>query len=389
MADPFLLRDLQVFVVSLPVRRPHLWAGLTTPAERRYVVVKLTLDDGTVGWGETQAIQSWGGDDETRFGETPGTVRHVIETLLKPGLEGVDLRSFETMHAAMRKVLRGHPYAKAAIDVAVMDAVGRRLGVPVYQLLGGKVRDRIPIAHSIGLMEIETAIEESVKVIEEGVSTLKLKIGVDADRDVALVRDIRKAIGDAPRIRVDANQGYKTWREAVAAVERMMEYDISYAEQLVDGVDGMAEVSARVSLPVMADESCWTERDVVRLAQAKAAQYLSVYYTKPGGVWKASRLLTVAGAHGFFSDINGSGEFGIGNAANLQLAAASPEVTLAGTIPITSTAETIRTQIAGRKYLDDIIVEPFEYADGCLTVPDGPGLGVEVDEAKVLKYAVD
>lgn len=389
MSDPFLLQDLQVFVVSLPVRRPHLWAGLTTPAERRYVVVKLTLNDGTVGWGETQAIQSWGGDDETRFGETPGTVRHVIETLLKPGLEGVDLRSFETAHAAMRKVLRGHHYAKAAIDVAIMDAVARRLGVPIYQLLGGKVRDRIPIAHSIGLMEIETAIEESVQVVDEGVTTLKLKIGIDADRDVALVRDIRKAIGDAPRIRVDANQGYRTWREAVAAVERMMEYDISYAEQLVDGVDGMAEVSARVNLPVMADESCWTERDVVRLAQAKAAQYLSVYYTKPGGIWKAKRLLTVAGAHGMFSDINGSGEFGIGNAANLQLAAAAPEVTLAGTIPITSTAEVIRTQIAGRKYLDDIIVEPFEYSDGCLTVPDGPGLGVEVDEAKVMKYAVD
>lgn len=388
MSDAFLLKTLETFVVSLPVRRPHLWAGLTTPAERRYVVVKLTLDDGTVGWGEAQAIQSWGGDDDSRFGETPGTVRHVIDTLLTPALANVDLRRFETVHAAMRRALRGHPYAKAAVDVAILDAVGRRLDVPIYQLLGGKVRDRVPVAHSIGLMEIETAVAEAVEVVDEGVTTLKLKIGIDADRDVNLVRDMRKAIGAAPRIRVDANQGYRTWREAVSAIERMMEYDIVYAEQPVDGIEGMAEVSARVSLPIMADESCWTERDVVRLAQAKAAQYLSVYYTKPGGVWKAKRLLTVAGAHGFLCDINGSGEFGIGNAANLQLAAAAPEVVLPGTIPITSTAETVRTRIAGRKYLDDIIVEPFAYADGCLTVPDGPGLGVEVDEAKVLKYAV-
>jgi muconate cycloisomerase len=88
------------------------------------------------------------------------------------------------------------------------------------------------------------------------------------------------------------------------------------------------------------------------------------------------------------SDINGSGEMGIGNAANLHLAAAAPEIALPGTIPITSTAEIERTKIAGHKYLDDIIVQPFEYSDGHLTVPTGPGLGIEVDEGKILKYRV-
>lgn len=388
MTATFTLGSLETFVVSLPVRRPHFWVGLTAPAGRGYLIVKLRLEDGTIGWGEAQTIPNWGGEDDSRYGETSEAASDLIANCLAPALKDTDLRRFELVHERMNRVLRGYPYAKAAVEVAVMDAVGRRLGVPVYQLLGGKVRDRVPIAHSIGLMDVNVAVDEAVRVIAEGVSTLKIKIGLEIERDVAIVREIRRAIGDAPKIRVDANQGYCTWREAVRAIERMSEFDIAYAEQLVDGIDQLAEVSARSNIPIMADESCWTERDVVRIAAARAAQYVSVYYTKPGGLWKAKRLLTVAGAHRMLSDINGSGEMGIGNAANLHLAAAAPEIVLPGTIPITSTAEIVRTQTAGRKYLDDIITRPFVYEQGCLIVPDGPGLGIEIDETKLQKYRV-
>lgn len=388
MTDTLKIRSVETFVVSLPTRRPHLWVGLTAPAGRGYLIVRLELNNGVIGWGESQPIQTWGGDDASRYGETPETARHIIEGHLVPALQDVDVRQFERVHAAMNRMVRGHPYAKAAIDVAVMDAVGRSLNLPVYQLLGGRFRDRIAIAHSIGLMDVKAAVDESVRVVEEGVKTLKIKIGVDVERDVQLVAEIRRAIGDEPNIRVDANQGYRTWREAVTAVNRMAEYRIVYAEQLVNGIEELAQVSARTNVPIMADESVWTERDVIRIAQAQAAQYLSIYYTKPGGLWRAKRLLTVAGAHNMLSDINGSGEMGIGNAANLHLAAAAPEIALPGTIPITSTAEIERTKIAGHKYLDDIIVQPFEYSDGHLTVPTGPGLGIEVDEGKILKYRV-
>jgi L-alanine-DL-glutamate epimerase-like enolase superfamily enzyme len=385
----FRLHSIETFVVALPARRPHLWVGLTSPAGHGYLVVKLRLLDGTIGWGEAQTIQTWGGDDGSRYGETPSTARALIDELLVPALKDIDLRQFELVHAAMSRVLRGHPYTKAAIEVAIMDAVGKRLNIPIYQILGGKVRGRVPIAHSIGLMEPKAAVDEAVRVRDEGVMTLKIKIGVEIERDVAIVRDVRKAVGSDVNIRVDGNQGYRTWREAVRVVERLMEYNIIYAEQLVDGVDELAKVAKRTAVPIMADESCWTERDVVRIAAADAAQYVSVYYTKPGGLYKAKRLLTVAGAHRMLSDINGSGEMGIGNAANLHLAAAAPEIVLAGTIPITSTADIQRTQTAGRKYLDDIIDEPFAFEDGCLVVPDGPGLGVTVDEAKLQKYRIN
>jgi len=261
--------------------------------------------------------------------------------------------------------------------------------MPVYQLLGGKYRDRVELAHSIGLMDIDVAVDEAVRVAEEGVLTLKLKIGVDPDRDVKLVEAVRRAVGDKVALRVDANQGYRSWKEAVDTIVRMQSAGIAYAEQLVDGVEELAQVARRCPVPVMADESVWTERDVVRIARLEAAQYISTYYTKPGGLWKAKRLLTVAGAHRMQSDINGSGEMGIGNAANLHLAASCPEVTLAGTIPVTSTAQTQRTQTAGRKYMDDIIEEPFVYENGHLVVPDGPGLGITVNEEKLRKYRID
>jgi muconate cycloisomerase len=168
----------------------------------------------------------------------------------------------------------------------------------------------------------------------------------------------------------------------------MEDHDIFYVEQPVEGLRNLANVSARIDVPVMADESAWTAEDVLEIAMQDAAQMLSVYYTKPGGLMNAKRLLSVASAARFQCDINGSGEMGIGNAANLHLAASSPEITLAGTIPVTSTAESITTKTAGHKYLDDIITQPFRFDDGFLYVPDGPGLGIDVDELKIEKYRI-
>lgn len=382
------IERLETWVVALPARRPHLWVGLDSPAGNGYVVTKILLSDGSVGWGESQAIRTWGGDNARRYGETPATSIALIQNCLKPALAGVDVRQFEVVHQKMNRALRGYPYAKAAVEVAILDAVGHSLNLPVYQLLGGKVRDRIALAHSIGLMEADVAVREAVQVVEEGITTLKIKIGVELERDVAVVKAVREAIGAAPRIRVDANQGYRTWRDGAAAVQRMEEFDILYAEQLVDGLAGMSEIAARSNVPIMADESAWTDRDVVEIAQRRAAEYLSVYYTKPGGLIPAKRLLAVASAFQMQCDINGSGEMGIGNAANVHLAASAPEITLAGTIPVTSTAEVQRTKVAGRKYLDDIVITPFQYEKGHLIVPTGAGLGIEVDEEKLRKYSI-
>ena len=137
-------------------------------------------------------------------------------------------------------------------------------------------------------------------------------------------------------------------------------------EQPCEGLENMARVAQSTDVPIMADESAWSARDVLRLIEWKAAEMVSVYYTKPGGLMKSKKLLAVAETGGLLCDINGSGEMGVGNAANLHLAASSSIIELPGTIPVTSTAEIVRTKVAGHKYLDDIIKVPFEYRDGCL-----------------------
>jgi muconate cycloisomerase len=382
------IRGGEVFLVALPIRRPHHWVGHTARLGEGYVVLRLELESGIVGWGEAQVIGTWGGDHGAHYGETPRMTATAISEVLIPAIAGHNVTEIEQLHARMDRVLRGYPYAKAAIDVALHDAIGKIYGVPVYQLLGGKVRDGIALAHSIGLMDAATAAREAAEVVAEGITTIKVKIGVEVERDIAVVAAVRAAIGGAAKIRVDANQGYRTWREAVRAITAMEKYDLVYAEQPVEGLRAMAQVSARINVPVMADESAWSAHDVLEIVRLDAAQMLSVYYTKPGGLAPAKRLLAVAGAASLPCDINGSAEMGIGVAADLHLAVSSPEIVLPGTIPVTSTAETIVTQVAGRKYLDDLIKMPFRFDKGFLYVPDGPGLGIEVDEAKLAKYRI-
>ena len=179
--DEVRIVSAKTFVVSLPVRRPQLWAGLGAPP-KGYVVLKLELSNGQIGWGESQPIPTWGGDDAARYGETPATTVTLIERVLIPALSDIDVSSFDQVHANMDAVLRGHPYAKAAIDVAIFDGVARGLNIPVYQLLGGRFRDKVAVAHSIGLMSAEAAALEARQVVADGISTLKIKIGVEPDR---------------------------------------------------------------------------------------------------------------------------------------------------------------------------------------------------------------
>jgi muconate cycloisomerase len=140
-------------------------------------------------------------------------------------------------------------------------AIGKIYDIPVYQLLGGKVRDGTALAHSIGIMDADAAAREAAEVIAEGITTIK--IGVEAERDIKVVAAVRQAIGNAGKIRVDANQGYRTWREAVRVIAAIEKYDLVYVEQPVEGLRAMAEVSARINVPVMADESAWTAEDVL------------------------------------------------------------------------------------------------------------------------------
>ena len=382
-----VIKSVETLLVQLPTRREHKWTGLTEPIGR-YVLVKIRDDEGRVGWGEAPALKDWGGEFGRYFGESPVITRAVIDTYLAPAIVGMELGNFAELHARMDAIIKGYPYAKAAIEFAVYDATGRWLGVPVHTLLGGKCRDRIPVTHSIGLIPIEEAEREAAQVAAEGIRTIKIKVGIDPVRDVEIVGRVRNAVGKDVAICVDANEGYETPGAAIMVVRQMEKYGLKYVEQPVSGIEGLAAVARAIDQPVMADESAWNAHDVIQIVAQKAAQIVSIYTTKPGGLYKAMETAAVCRAAGIICNVNGSVETGVGNLANIHLAAAAPAVTLSCVVPVSTPAEARNGRIGGIYYADDLIVEPMKLVDGAVEVPRGPGMGIEIDEAKVERYRV-
>ncbi len=382
------IEKIELFHVALPTRRTHKWKGLSGDIGG-YILVRVAGSGGFKGWGEAPAIKDWGGDHGKYYGETPGTTKLVIEEHLAPALIGAEASNPAKLHLLMDRAIKGYPYAKASIEMAVYDLLGRYLGVPVYTLLGGCVRTAVPVAHSIGLLPMEEAVAECVQVAGEGIRTIKIKVGIDPSRDVELVHRIREAVGPTVDLCVDANQGYAGPSEAIRVIRAMEPARLKYVEQPVEGMAAMAEVARALETPIMADESAWTPQDVFEIIERGAGDIISIYTTKPGGLYQAMQVAAVAHAAGLPCNVNGSVETGVGNLANIQLAAAALPVSLACVVPVSTPSEAQHGQLAGIYYRDDLIKTPFRLVDGAVQVPEGPGMGIDVDEEKVQRYRVD
>jgi muconate cycloisomerase len=376
------------YLVALPPRRAHNWASkMDTPIGRHYLL-RLETDDGLVGWGEAPAIGTWGGPSGQYYGETPETVAHIVHDYLFPALRDQDPRQIAACHGRLERAVKGHPYAKAAMDVALLDLAGKASGLPVYAFLGGKLRDSIPICHSLGIMENDAAVAEAEQAVAEGCRTIKCKTGLDPDRDVDLVRRLRERLGEGVGLRVDANEGYATVEEAIRVTRAMEPYGLLFHEQPVAGFESLARVARAVSVPIMADESAWFPADILRLYHLQAADVVSLYYTKPGGLWPAREVASLLHAVDMTCDIGGSIEMGVGVAANLHLGVSVPTLAYPSVCPVPNVDGYRNGQVYGTYYRDDILTEPLRFAEGHLFVPEGPGLGVEVDEGKLQRYVL-
>ncbi|SRR5579871_592391 len=374
--------------VSLPTRREHKWTGLTEPIGG-YVLVKIADENGLAGWGEAPVLKDWGGEFGRYFGETPGTTVSVISQYLAPAIRGCIPGEIVEIHERMDRAIKGFPYAKAALEFAAYDLAGKQCDLPVHRLLGGALRRKIPVTHSIGLIGFEEAEREAAQATREGVRTIKIKVGVEPDRDVEMVRRIRDTVGSDIALCVDANQGYRTVGEAVRTFRRMEQSDLIYFEQPVEGIERLAEVARAIDVAVMADESAWNAHDVIEIIEKRAAQIVSIYTTKPGGLYRAMEVAAVARAAGIICNVNGSVETGVGNLANLQLAAAATPVVLSCVVPVSMPAQAQSGNVAGIYYRDDLIAGPMRFVDGAIDLPTGVGMGIPVDEAKISRYTVD
>jgi len=353
----------------------------------RWVIVRVRTDGGLVGLGEATPLPDWGGDFGRYAGETPETVMHVVRDLLGPLISGADPFDVEATVERMDGAVRGHHYAKAAVEMALYDLQGKIVGQPVYRLLGGKYRSGVRVAHMIGLMGKDEAVEEALAAREDGCTAFQIKGTGGPDRDAAVTRALRDALGSEALLRVDVNGGYRGRgaKEAIRAVRMLEDAGADLVEQPTEGLAQMAAVREAVSATVIADESVWQPQDVLDIVRAGAADVVSIYVAKAGGLLRARKVAAVAEACGFPCDVNGSLEGGVGNAANLHLAVACPSVTLPSVIPVTTLADG-PDRTAGRYYADDVVRESFPYEDGLLRAPEGPGLGVELDEEKLEAY---
>ena len=231
-----------------------------------YVMLKVHTDEGVGGLGEATVAPRWSG-------ETSRGCVAVIEDLFEPALAGSDPTDIVKACATIDDAIKLNPFAKSAVEMALWDILGKVRGKPVYDLLGGKVREPIPIKMVGGACDVEAALVLARKFLYEGFGTLKVKVGLDVEGDVERVAAVRELAGPDIPIGVDANCGWNV-ADAIRALKEMEHLNILFAEQPVgrDAPTQMAEERQATSIPVMADESVFTPAEAVNVVRENAAE---------------------------------------------------------------------------------------------------------------------
>lgn len=341
--------------------------------ESPFLLVKIHTDEGITGLGEASCTPRWSGEDQV-------TGAHLIHTYLEPLLVGENPLEVERLTHKFRLAFAGNFFTKSAVEMALWDIAGRAAGKPVYELLGGKVREFVPTKWSVSGVEPDKAAEIARWAVAEGFKTMKVKVGIDPNGDVTRVQAVREAIGSNIKLGVDANGGWSP-EDAVKTIERLYEQKIYFAEQPVapEDVTQMVEVRKKIRVPVVADESIYTLQDAKTLAALGAADVFSIYVGKAGGIDPARKIAQFAESVGVKCTVGSNLELGVGSAAMMHLALASRGIA----------AEEFPCDIIGPFYYeDDIVREPLPIKAGEARANERSGLGVELDEEKVERYRV-
>ena len=374
MNDNPVIESIDAVLVDLPTIRAHKLA-MTTLSSQTLVIVLLRTSDGLTGLGEATTI---GG---LAYGEqSPESIKVNIDTYLRPLLIGQDATRVQ---AAMRRVdasVQGNSFAKAAVETALLDAHGQRLGVPVHVLLGGAVRDTLPVLWTLASGDAQRDVAEGLSLIESRRHRVfKLKIGTRAWRDdVAHVAAIRQGLGESVMLTCDVNQAWDetTAVQAIAALESL---GVGLIEQPVARRNrrALARLAQRFDVAIMADEAVHDAIDASELARDAAADVFALKVSQAGGLWPTLRACAVADAAGVGVYGGTLLEGSVGSVAAAHVFAACPQLAWG-------------TELFGPLLLtDDIVVERPVYRDFALEVPQQPGLGVQIDADKLSYYRRD
>ena len=366
------IQAIRTTIVDVPTVRRHKLSQTSVTAQS-YVIVELRLANGAVGIGEASTL---GGPRWSE--ESVEAIKANIDTYLAPALQGISADRFEVAGAAMDAAAKRNNAAKAAIETAMFDAVGRTLGVPAALLLGGVVRDRVPVLWTLASGDPGQEIEEAEKKLAARLhNTFKIKIGAMTPQDdLARLRRLAGALEGRASLIVDANQA---WDEttAVRCLPVLAELGVKLVEQPLPAWDiaGMARVRARSAVPLMADECVFSPQEMLIVAAAGAADVISLKLVKHGGMLNLRKVAAVAEAAGIGLYGGCLLESSVGAAAHLQA--------FAGLRELAWGCEHFGPQIL----TDDLVTEPLHFADFHIHLPSGPGIGVTLDQDKLRRYA--
>ena len=363
-----MIQYIDTFLLDVPTIRPHK-LSVATMNTQTLVLVRIRCADGIQGWGEATTI---GG---LAYGEeSPESIKANIDTHIAPLLVGMDAARPAQAMAKVRKAIQGNRFAKCALETALLDAQARRLNVPLSELLGGRVRDTLPVAWTLASGDTAKDIAEAEHMLEiRRHRIFKLKIGLrSVDADVAHVLAIKRAVGDRASVRVDVNQAWSE-TDAVRGIARLEAGGVDLVEQPVPAHQGaaLARLARRFDVAIMADEALHGPVDALQLARIDAADVYAVKIAQSGGLMPALEVASVARLAGIGLYGGTMLEGGIGTAASAHVFATFADLAW-------------DTELFGPLLLtEEVLREPLVYRDFALQVPAGPGLGVEIDTDKL------
>lgn len=371
LMPPATVTAVEAVIVDLPTIRAHKLA-MATMQVQTLVVVRLRSSDGIEGLGEATTIGGLSYGDES-----PEGTKLTIDTYLAPLLLGADATNVNRLMDLLCRSVKGNRLAKSAIETALLDAQGKRLGVSVATLLGGAVRKSLPVLWTLASGDTARDIEEAEQFLEERRhNTFKLKIGRrSVEEDVAHVAAIKRSLGDRAKVTVDVNQA---WDETQAArgISMLEAAGIDLIEQPIarENRAGMARLAARFIVPIMADEGVTGPEDAMELARLGAADVLALKIAKSGGLFSMLRTAAVGDAAGIGLYGGTMLEGSIGSIASAHGFCALPRLSWG-------------SELFGPLLLrEDVVIERPVYRDFELVLPEGPGLGVSLDEEKLAHY---
>ena len=357
------ITEMKIYPISIPLEKPFKIA-LGTSYEYKGVLVKLETDQGIYGWGEAAPSDSI-------TGETQGTVMAVLEERIRQLIIGSEVLEVEELLNKVDGAVLHNPSAKAAIDIAIHDIIGKVSVLPIRNLIGGH-KEEIDTSLTIGIESKEESVKRAQELVEEGAKVIKVKIGLDWKEDVERVKAIRDVVGYDVRLRLDANQGYSV-KEAINALSAMERYEIEFCEQPVHHSDilGMAKVRANIGIPIMADESVHSIRDAVRIIKEEAADMINIKLMKAGGIRAGMKIASIAEAAGMPCMVGCMVETKVGITAGTHLALGMKNVKYA--------------DLDGHIDLKhDVTKGGVMTKEGVNRLSRGAGLGLDVVEEKVL-----